>query len=97
MPAYVIANIQVTDEAGYELYKEMVPASLERFGARYVARGGRAELLEGCADIHRMVIVEFPTYEDALRWHASSEYSAAKRQRQSCSTGDLILLDGTKG
>jgi uncharacterized protein (DUF1330 family) len=97
MPAYVIASIKVTDPEGYEIYKQMVSSTLEQYGARYLARGGRAEILEGCAELNRSIIVEFPTYEDALRWYASQEYAPAKQQRQGCSDGELILVDGVAG
>jgi hypothetical protein len=45
MPAYVFANIRVHDSMSYEHYKQIVPGTIERFGGRYLARGGRVDSL----------------------------------------------------
>ena len=47
MPAYIIADIQVTDAAAYEPYRPLAAASIARFGGRFVVRGGKVDLLEG--------------------------------------------------
>jgi len=94
MPAYVFANVRVSDPAGYEQYKQMVPAIIEEFGGRYLARGGRAEVMEGDMQSGRMIILEFPSYEHAQRWYSSAEYAAARQMRQACSQGDLIIIEG---
>ncbi len=47
MPAYVFANIEVTDPVLYEEYRKGVPATIAQYGGRFVARGGAAEGLEG--------------------------------------------------
>lgn len=94
MPAYVFANIRVDDAAAYEEYKRLVPKTIERYGGRYLARGGRAEVAEGGLEAGRVILLEFPTYEDAERWYHSPEYAAAKAIRQSAATGDLVLLEG---
>lgn len=94
MPAYVFANVRVKDPIGYEKYKQMVPDTIARFGGRYLARGGKAEVLEGAMEPGRMIVLEFPSYEDAERWYSSTEYAAAKLVRRQCADGELILVDG---
>ena len=47
MPAYVIADIDVQDPVRYADYRAMVPASIEAYGGRFLARGGKVESLEG--------------------------------------------------
>lgn len=47
MAAYVIANIKVTDPAGYEGYKKLAGAAIEACGGRYLLRGGKTDVLEG--------------------------------------------------
>jgi uncharacterized protein (DUF1330 family) len=94
MPAYVFANIRVDDPVAYEQYLRMVPATIESFGGRYLARGGRVEVLEGAIVPGRTIILEFPAFEDAERWYHSEEYCAAKTVRQSCAKGELIIVDG---
>lgn len=94
MSAYIIVNIDITDPEAYERYKDLAAASNQIYGGRYLARGGRAEVLEGAFDPKRMVIVEFPSYEAALAWYGSAEYAPAKRVRQGSARSTMILLDG---
>jgi uncharacterized protein (DUF1330 family) len=94
MPAYVFANVRVRDPIGYERYKQMVPDTITQFGGRYLARGGRAEVLEGEMEPGRMIVLEFPSYEHAQRWYASPEYAAAKLMRQRCADGELVFVEG---
>ena len=94
MPAYVIANIRVEDAEAYEEYRAVVPAVIARFGGRYLVRGGRSEALEGDMTLGRVIILEFPSYEDARRWYDSPEYEAAKAIRQGCSFGDVLIVEG---
>lgn len=96
MPAYVIANIRVTDPERYEDYKRMAPASLAAFGARYIARGGRSQVLEGDVPAERMVIAEFPSYEAALAWHGSADYAPAKELREQCAECSMFLVEGVR-
>ena len=94
MPAYVIANIRVEDAEAYEGYRAVVPAVITQFGGRYLVRGGRFEALEGYMTLGRVIILEFPSYEDARRWYDSPEYEAAKAIRQGCSFGDVLIVEG---
>lgn len=94
MPAYVIATIRVKDPVAYEQYKQIVPATVERFGGCYLARGGRSEVVEGGLEPGRVIVLEFPSYRDAERWYSSDEYAAARRIRQGCADGELIFVDG---
>jgi uncharacterized protein (DUF1330 family) len=58
--AYIIAMIKVTDPQSYEEYRQKVPAVIAAYGGRYLLRGGALERLEGEADLHRVVVLEFP-------------------------------------
>jgi uncharacterized protein (DUF1330 family) len=94
MAAYVIAEIRVTDPAGYEPYRPLAAASIARHGGRFLARGGTAVLLEGVQAPERVVVIEFPDAAAAERWYQSEEYQAALKIRQAASAGRLILVDG---
>lgn len=94
MPAYMVVNVTVKDPKRYEDYKALAPASIEQYGGKYLARGGKAESLEGSYKPNRMVILQFPSVEKAKAWWASTEYGKAKSIRQSCSTADMIVLEG---
>jgi uncharacterized protein (DUF1330 family) len=94
MPAYVVANVRVEDTERYPDYSAQVPATIERYGGRFLARAGRAERLEGSVEPERFVILEFPSYEQAKAWYESEEYRPLLELRQATSTGDLILVEG---
>jgi len=94
MPAYVIAEIQVNDPAKYEGYKKLTPGTLSMYGGKFIVRGGQTETLEGDRKTHRVVVLEFPTYEKAQAWYNSPEYQDAKKIRLEASTGQIILVDG---
>ena len=94
MAAYVIAHIDVKDPVRYANYIKMSPISIQKFGGRFIARGGTTESLEGTWQPKRLVILEFPTIEAARQWYASDDYAPAKALRQATSTGDLVLIDG---
>lgn len=94
MKAYVIANIDVTNPAGYEDYKDAAAASIKQYGGRYIARGGRTEVLDGDANPKRIALIEFPDAETAKRWYGSPEYQAVLPKRLQNSIGNAVLLEG---
>jgi uncharacterized protein (DUF1330 family) len=94
MPAYVIADVQVTNPGGYDFYRPLAAASIARSGGRFVVRGGKADLLEGTPAPERIVVIEFPDAETARRWYRSEEYQQALKIRQANSTARVILVEG---
>jgi uncharacterized protein (DUF1330 family) len=94
MSAYVIAQIEVTDPERYAEYIRQVPATIARRGGRYLARGGKAEALEGRLTGRRIAIVEFDSYEQAKEWYESEDYAGPRALRQAASVSNLVLVDG---
>ena len=95
MAAYVIGEIEVTEPKVYDEYRKQVLSTMEKVGGRFLARGGKAEQLEGGWTPKRIVVLEFPSYEQALKWYRSPEYVPLIRLRQSASRGKLILVEGS--
>ena len=94
MKAYVIVNVSIRDPERYKDYVQAATPTVAAHGGRDVARGGRAEKLEGDVPVNRVVVLEFPSYAQAKGWYDSPEYQAALAIRQSCSTGTIILVEG---
>lgn len=94
MSAYVIANVTVKDPVRYEDYRRLVGPTIEKYGGRFIARGGSIEVLEGDWQPTRLVVVEFPSAAAAREWWNSPAYSEAKRIRQATSEGTLLILEG---
>ena len=97
MSVFVIANVTIEDPVRYEDYRRMVPATLVPFGGRFVARGGKIEILEGDWHPNRLVILEFASIERARAWWHSPEYAEARALRQATSRGTLLILEGVDG
>jgi uncharacterized protein (DUF1330 family) len=95
MPAYIIADIQVTDPTAYDGYRPLAADSVSRFGGRFAVRGGKIDLLEGGPEPERIVVIEFPDADTARRWYRSEEYQKALKIRQSASRGRVFLVEGT--
>lgn len=94
MPAYVIANVQVHGQEGYERYRDAVPATIAAYGGRYLARGGAAESLEGSWQPGRLVILEFPSANAARAWYGSDEYRSIVGDRLANASTELMLVEG---
>ncbi len=94
MAAYVVVDIGVTDPVGYEEYKVLAAPTVAAYGGRYIARGGRVARLEGDWTPRRVVILEFPSMEQAQAWWASPEYSAARAVRQRTATANMVVVEG---
>ena len=94
MPAYLIVEVEVTDPAGYDEYKKMVPSSLAAYDGKFAVRGGACETLEGSWQPKRVVVLEFPSVARAKQWWGSAEYSAAKALRQRAARTQMIVVEG---
>jgi len=94
MAAYILVQIEVHDPATYENYKKLVPPSIAAYGGRLIVRGGKTETLEGTWSPARLVVVEFPSVEQAKKWWSSAEYAEAKALRQRAAKTELIVVEG---
>ena len=95
MPAYVIAEVDVTDPEAYKLYADKAPGITQPAGGKYLARGGPVEALEGEPPKGRIVVIEFETPEKARAFYYG-KYQEIIPLRQAASKGRLFLVDGVK-
>jgi uncharacterized protein (DUF1330 family) len=94
MPAYVIANVNVQDAAAFDEYRRQVPGTIAKHGGRYLVRGGRVERVEGTWNPARLIVLEFPSMDEARRWYDSEEYREPKALRMKCAVTDAIFVEG---
>ena len=94
MTAYVIADIEVLDPAGYEAYRQQVPATIAAYGGRYLARGGATEVPEGDWSPRRCVILEFPSMAQLKAWWDSPEYQPLRAIRERTTRSKLVATEG---
>lgn len=95
MPAYVISEVEILDEAQGQQYRELAAASIAMYGGRYIVRGAEPKVPEGeWPSAQRVVVVEFPTMEQAQRWYDSAESAEALAVRQTALHRRLLFVDG---
>ncbi len=94
MPAYVMVQVRITDPERYKEYVAQVQPTIERYGGRFLVRGGAYEVLEGDWPEYRHVVLEFPSKERARAWYDSPEYAPLLRMRHAASEGRAILIEG---
>lgn len=93
---YWIGRVDVNNEDGYKPYAAANPAIFKKFGAKFVVRGGPFENPEGTSR-SRNVVIEFPSYEQALACYRSPEYQANIKVRQPHSIADIVIIGGYDG
>ena len=95
MAAYVIGDIgEIRDQETYAKYRAQVLATIEKYGGRFLVRGGAHETLEGKWRPGRVVVLEFPDMAAAKAWHSSKAYAPLLKLRQSASEGSLVAVEG---
>ena len=93
---YWIVRVDIADPERYKDYIAANAGPFRKYGARFLARAGRLENVEGGMR-SRNAIIEFPSYEAALECYRSPEYQAAVRIRQAVSTADIVIIEGYDG
>lgn len=94
MAGYVVAEVEVTDSATYEEYRKLVPGTIAKYGGRYLVRGGAVEPKEGGWQPKRLVVLEFPSLEQARAWYHSPEYAPALALRMKAARSKVLLVEG---
>ena len=94
--AYWLAQVDVSDPEGYKEYVAANALAFRKYGARFLARGGKNTTVEGRAR-SRLVVIEFKDYETALACYNSSEYAAAIELRRGRSEADVAIVEGYSG
>jgi uncharacterized protein (DUF1330 family) len=90
---YWIARMDVKDPDVYETYKAANAKPFAEYGAKFLVRGGQQTPKEG-ESRSRTVVIEFPSYEDALACYDSEDYKKAMGIRVNAAAGDLVIVEG---
>jgi uncharacterized protein (DUF1330 family) len=93
---YWIVHVDVRDPEAYQKYVKANGAALAKYGARFLARGGKHVVKVGAAR-GRHVVVEFRDYETAVACHDSEDYREAAKLRDAASVADLVIVEGYDG
>jgi uncharacterized protein (DUF1330 family) len=94
MAAYLIADLDVKNAAGYENYRSNVGDTIAKYGGRFIVRGGAHEVLEGDWRPTRLVVLEFPDMAALKRWYNSPDYRPLIAERKAAAATDLVIVEG---
>jgi uncharacterized protein (DUF1330 family) len=94
MAAYLFADTNISDPEKYEQYKRQAAPLIERYGGRYLVRGGDHDVLEGDWEPTRLVVLEFPDMTSLKAWYNSQEYAPVKALRMGAASARLIAVEG---
>ena len=94
MKVYLIAHIEVTNPELMEKYREQVPKIVTKYEGKYLVRGGDSEILEGDYFKHRIVLLEFPSRQQANNFYNSEDYAPLKMIRIEAGNNSSVLVEG---
>ena len=94
MAAYWVARAKIIDPTTYKKYTDRVPEIVSRYGGKILARGGRYRIMEGPESFQRFVVIEFPTFEEAVACFESPEYQEASVFRRAGGVVENVIVDG---
>src|SRR5260370_6264764 len=77
MPAYWVAPSRAIDPVEYKKYTDLVPDIIARHGGKMLARGGKFRIMEGPEKFHRFIVIEFPTFDQAVASFPSPQHHQA--------------------
>ena len=93
-PAYVINEIQVTDQAGFATYAKREGALINKFGGHFLARGGAIEMVAGAPTKARVAIYVFDSLAKANAWHDAPEQTELVALRDKSSNFRSYIVEG---
>lgn len=90
---YWIAFVSIRDASKYPDYVAAAKPAFEKYGAKFIVRGGDFAQMEGDSG-NRQVVIEFASKQQAIDCYNSPEYQIAAKIRQSCADGNLVIVEG---
>ena len=94
MTAYFICTMTIHDAETYRKYTALTPATVARYGGKFLTRGDIVQTVEGPTFTERLVLIEFSDQDTALAWYNDADYQSAAAFRRLASTGRMILQAG---
>jgi uncharacterized protein (DUF1330 family) len=94
MPAYIIAQVNVTNPEKYQEYAKLAGPANAKYGGRFIVRGGAKTVLEGDIPFQRIVVNEFKDVESAKKFYYSVEYQAARQHRLGAADFNMVIVEG---
>jgi len=94
MAGYVIAQIKVNDPEPFKDYVKRNTSVVEKYGGKFLVRGGEMEVLEGDFAYPRAIVIQFPSVSAAHIWYHSPEFKELTQIRNAAADTNLMIVEG---
>lgn len=94
MNAYLIFDIEIHDLIVFQTYVAEIPVFVKKHSGRYVVLGGEVESIEGNWEPKRLVVIEFPSKENAQKFLNDPDAHPVFAIRHKSTTSNLVLVEG---
>jgi uncharacterized protein (DUF1330 family) len=94
MPAYVFFDVVSIHAEQMTGYRDKALASIKAFDGKLVAATNNIECREGDWRPARIVMIEFPSMENARAWYESPEYQQVLPIRLSANKDNMVIFEG---
>jgi len=95
MNAYLVLDLTIHEMESFAEYVEKIPAVISNHGGKYAVQGQIPTVLEGDWKPERLVVIEFPSRDNAKEFLADPEAQALFAPRQRSTTSRMLLVDGS--
>jgi uncharacterized protein (DUF1330 family) len=92
--AYLVLDLAINDFGGFKRYIAEIPAHISRHGGKYIVQGAAPTPVEGAWTPERMVIIEFPSRDNAKAFLGDPDIQDLFKIRHTTTTSRLVLVDG---
>jgi uncharacterized protein (DUF1330 family) len=92
-PAYLVAEVEVTNPEGYQAYLRKAMPTGDAYHSRFLARG-KPDVVEGTPSKGNVLIFEFPSMTDAKQWYTTPPYKDLIAERQKSANSRLYFVEG---
>lgn len=94
MAAYVFFDVVSVHPERMTGYRDKAIASMKAFGGKLVAATNNIDCREGDSHPSRIVMLEFPSMENARAWYESPAYQELLPIRLSANEDKMVIFEG---
>ena len=90
---WISLYLDISNKDNLKKYGEKAIPVIKSYGGKPIVRGGRLKLFSD-TNIVRTVIWEFPSYDDAISCHESTDYKSAWSYAESTTKRIMFIVEG---
>ena len=94
MTVYAIAQLRFTDRAAYDRYQVRFMEVFRQYRGTLLAADERPQVVEGCWDREKVVLMSFPDEAEFRSWSESPQYQSISKDREAGADSVVLLVKG---